>query len=241
MTDKLRSIIFNLVYYGSTAIFCVLYIPTVFLPEKMYIKALNFYFLYVAFIERVFMNLRYEVIGREHLPKEGSYIVAAKHYSAYETLKLYVLFDHPAVILKKELFSIPIWGWLAKKAGNIGIDRSDRDSAVQSIKQGAIDTAKEGRPIVIFPQGTRVGINVKKPYKRGITHMAKAADLPIIPLAMNSGVFWPRNAFWKKSGVVTFKFLPPIPKNIPADDIIRRLETDLEQESHALVESAKKL
>ena len=240
MQDRIRSILFNIVYYGSTAVMCILYIPTVLLPTKHFIKCLNAYFYYVAFIEKHIMGLDYKVVGAEHLPDTGSYIVAAKHQSAYETLKLYVLFDAPAVILKKELFSIPIWGWLAKKAGHIGIDRSNRKTSVQSINDGALRVAKENRPIIIFPQGTRIAVGEKRPYKKGVSHIAKVANLPVIPLAMNSGVFWPKNAFWKRSGTVTFEFLPPIPIGTAPEQIMKILETDLENASNMLAESVIK-
>ncbi len=237
MLDRIRSIIFNIIYYGSTAIICIAYIPVAFLPKRYLHFFLNTYFHYVAFIEKYIMGLSYIVEGEEHLPKDTSFIVAAKHQSAYETLKLYVLFTKPAIILKKELFDIPLWGRLARKAGHIGIDRSNRQTSVESINSGALRVAEEKRPIVIFPQGTRVPVGAKRPYKKGVSHIAKAANLPVIPLAMNSGVFWAKNAFWKKSGTVTFKFLPPIPAGTSTSDIMNILETDLENASNELVES----
>lgn len=239
MHNVIRSILFNILYYGSTAILCILYVPTVLLPQRLYIKALNLYFHYVAFLEKYVLGLSYVVIGKEHIPKDGPYIIAAKHQSAYETLKLYILFDNPAVILKKELFNIPLWGWLAKKAGHIGIDRSNRQTSVQSINDGARRVAEEGRAIIIFPQGTRVGIGQTRPYKKGVARMAEKIDLPIIPLALNSGVFWPRNAFWKRSGTVTFKYLPVIPAGTPTDKIMKTLEHALESESNKLTKEAK--
>lgn len=240
MLDKIRSIIFNIIYYGTTVALCFLYIPTVLLPHGLYIKALTAYFRYVSFLEKHIMGLNYQVIGAEHLPTKGAYIVASNHQSAYETLKIYLLLKNPAVILKKELFSIPIWGWLAKKAGHIGIDRTNRQTAVQSINDGAQRIKKEERPIFIFPQGTRVEIGSTKPYKKGVAHMAETNNLPIIPLAMNSGLFWGRNAFWKKSGTVTFKFLPAIPAGTPAEQSIKQLEKAIESETQKLIESVEK-
>jgi 1-acyl-sn-glycerol-3-phosphate acyltransferase len=240
MLDKIRSIIFNIVYYGTTIILCFAYIPTVLLPHDLYLKALTLYFRYVAFIEKHIMGLSYRIEGQEYLPKDGAYIVAANHQSAYETLKIYLLLKNPAVILKKELFSIPIWGWLAKKAGHIGIDRTNRQTSVESLNSGAQRVKSEGRPIFIFPQGTRVAIGTKKPYKKGVGHMSETHKLPVIPLVMNSGVFWGRNSFWKKSGIVTFKFLPAIPAGTSANDVMVEIEKLLETESHKLIESALK-
>ncbi len=239
MNNLLRSLLFNFIYYGSTAILCFLYVPTVLLPRPLYIKLLTAYFHYVAFLEKYILDLNYEVIGTEHLPKTGSYIVAMKHQSAYETLKLCVLFYNPAVILKKELFSIPLWGWLAKKAGHIGIDRTNRQTAIHSINDGTQRVAQEGRPLVIFPQGTRVRVGDTRPYKKGVARMAEHGDLSIIPIALNSGVFWPKNAFWKRAGTVTFKILPPLPTGLSVEKTMEKIEKDLEYESNLLAKNAK--
>ncbi|MAM33887.1 MAG: 1-acyl-sn-glycerol-3-phosphate acyltransferase [Micavibrio sp.] len=238
-----RAYLFNVVFYCFTAIVCILYIPALFLPKGPYRRALEFYFASVHVIEKYVLGLTYEVIGLENLPSSGSYIVGAKHQSAYETMKLYLLFPNPAVILKKELLYLPFWGWLALKSGAIAIDRKTRERAMRSITEGAIRVRDEGRPIAIFPQGTRTSIDetpqIKK-YRWGIARMAKAAELDIIPVALNSGVYWPRNAFLKKPGKVTFKILPPISYKLSEKDIMKKLEGSLETESNKLVAEAKK-
>lgn len=239
----IKQIAFNIFYYGGTAVFCFAFLPLLILPRKTFVKALEFYFNYVYVIEKYILGLDYSVEGQEHIPKEPSYIIGAKHYSAYETMKLYRLQKDPAIILKKELMRIPLWGWLAQKAGHIAIDRSDRERAVNSIKEGAQRVKNEGRPIFIFPQGTRVSVDhtVKdKPYKWGIARMAKAAKIDIVPLAMNSGLFWPRNAFFKKPGHVTFRYLPAISHELPEKEIVKRLEEALETHSNALVHNYRK-
>ena len=145
--------------------------------------------------------------------------------------------------MKKELLYLPFWGWLALKSGAIAIDRKTRERAMRSITEGAIRVRDEGRPIAIFPQGTRTSIDetpqIKK-YRWGIARMAKAAELDIIPVALNSGVYWPRNAFLKKPGKVTFKILPPISYKLSEKDIMKKLEGSLETESNKLVAEAKK-
>ena len=239
MINLIRGILFNIFYYGLTAFCCVAYLPILLLPYHMYWKALGTYFQLVHLIEKYVLGLDYEIRGLEHLPKEGSYLVAAKHQSAYETLKLPILFKEPGVVLKKELIHIPLWGWFALKAGMIAIDRSNRESSLRSITDGAIKLRDEGRPIVIFPQGTRVAVGDKKSYKGGIIKMQEAADLEIIPMALNSGLFWGRNSFLKKPGKVIMEFLPPIHPHEDPKGALKKLEAVLEEHSDKLVAEAR--
>lgn len=239
----IRTILFNIFFYGAVAIGCFLFIPVLFFPKKACNACLTAYFKFVVFLEEIFLGLRYEVKGKEYLPKSGSYIIGAKHQSAYETLKFHIMVDNPAIILKKELTYLPIWGWIARKLDNIAVDRGSRKIAMQSIIKGAKLAKSQGRPIVIFPQGTRVSINdtpATKRYKWGIARMAKGAELDIIPMALNSGVFWPRNAFVKKGGLVTFEFLPPISHKLSEERIMKELEDVTEKRSNQLVQKALK-
>ena len=238
MINLIRGLLFNIFYYGATALCCIFYLPILLLPYHMFWKALKSYFVVVYWIEKYILGLDYEIRGLEHLPKEGSYIVAAKHQSAYETLKLPILFNEPGVVLKKELINIPLWGWFALKAGMIAIDRSNRDSSVRSITEGAKKLRDKGRPIVIFPQGTRVGVGDKRNYKGGIIKMQEAADLEIIPMALNSGLFWGRNSFIKKPGKVIMEFLPAIHPHEDPKGALKQLEAMLEEKSDALAAEA---
>ncbi|MFA7276009.1 MAG: lysophospholipid acyltransferase family protein [Pseudobdellovibrionaceae bacterium] len=238
----IRQILFNIAFYGFTALSCIVLSPLILLPRPQFIYFLNGYFKTVYLIEKYVLGLDFEVRGREHVPEGGCFLVAAKHYSAYETMKLHLLFNDPAIILKKELKYIPLWGWLAARAHMIFIDRSSRDLAVNSIVNGALRVKKEGRPIVIFPQGTRVSLSdtpKEKAYKGGVIRMYEAAQIPIIPLAMNSGLFWGRNAFFKYPGKVIFEFLPPIPPGQNGQDVLKQLSTSLEDASQRLVAEGK--
>ena len=156
-----------------------------------------------AILEKYILGLTYEVRGQEHLPEQGSYIIAAKHQSSYETFKLHTLFGDPAIVLKKELLRIPLWGMYLKKSDVIAIDRSSPKTAIKSIKDGAQHVKEQGRPIIIFPQGTRVSIDTtaqEKPYKIGIMRLQEATNLPIIPMAINTGYFQPKHKWCKKPG-----------------------------------------
>ncbi|MCB1783472.1 MAG: 1-acyl-sn-glycerol-3-phosphate acyltransferase [Alphaproteobacteria bacterium] len=238
----IRSTIFNLLFFVVTSISCVLLLPTLFLPRQAYLFTVRFFVYTTEFLARTILGQRFEVRGREHLPTSGAYIVAAKHQSAYETLKLHILFKDPAVVLKKELLSIPVWGKYLEKSGVIAIDRSSPKAAIKSIQDGAIKIAAQGRPMIIFPQGTRVRTDqtIKdKPYKIGVTRMQEAANVPIIPLALNTGLYWPRGSWTQKPGTIIFEFLPAIPPGGNPSETLRKLESQLEEKSGALLEEGR--
>lgn len=242
MITALRSTIFNLLMYGTTAIMCILCLPGLLLPPA---KRMNIVYLFVGtvyFLERHILSLDYEVRGRENLPPGGAYIVAAKHQSAYETMKLHILWPNPAIVLKRELLRIPLWGRYLAMIGPIAIDRSSGKEAMTQITEGALRIKAEGRPMVIFPQGTRVSVDTttkEKPYRIGVAKMQDATQLPIIPMATNTGVFWPKHKWRKQSGRVIFQFLPPIPPSGEPKDVIAQLESVLESASNALRDEAR--
>ncbi|MCD8562982.1 MAG: 1-acyl-sn-glycerol-3-phosphate acyltransferase [Alphaproteobacteria bacterium] len=238
----LRSTLFNLAFYIYTALICFIALPSYFVPRAAFLWVVRFYLAVYTFLERTILGLSYEVRGIENVPQNGSFIVAAKHQSAYETFKLHVLFEDPAVILKKELLSIPVWGAFLKKSDVIAIDRSSRELAMNSIIEGAQRMKAQGRPIIIFPQGTRVGVGEStksKPYKFGVARVYEATNLPVIPLALNTGYFYPKTGWLKRPGKVVFEFLPAIEPGLKRDEFMETLETQLEEKSQELVQDAR--
>lgn len=243
--NAIRSIIFNILYYGIwTPLVCICMAPCLIFPRGFTVWVASFYQDGAYFLEKHILNLDYEVRGLEHRPPAGvSYIAACKHYSAYETLKLYALFGDPTIVLKRELLSLPLFGWFLKKLDVISIDRSNRGDAMASLTEGAKRMKDNKRPIVIYPQGTRVPVDSttkEKPYKGGIIKLYTATNIPVVPLATNSGLYWPRNSFWKKSGKVIFEFLPPVPPGLPGPELLRLLEDRIEAASNRLVEEGRK-
>lgn len=233
----LRSMIFNLLFYFVTGISCVVLLPTLILPRRYFLAVVHYFVYTTEFLEKYILGLSFEIRGLDNLPVTGSYLIAAKHQSAYETTKLHILFDDPAIVLKKELLRIPLWGWYLAKSDVIAIDRSSPKAAVKSIQDGAKRMAAQGRPIVIFPQGTRVLVNTtveQRPYKIGVVRIQEATGLPIIPMAMNTGVFWPRNSMIKKPGRVIFEFLPAIPPGGNPAETLERIQREVEQSSFIL-------
>jgi len=233
----IRSTLFHLSFYIVTGIMCLLCLPGLLLPKNQAMTIVKLFVGTVYFLERNIAGLDYEVRGLEHLPKAGSFIVAAKHQSPYETMKLNILFDDPAIVLKKELLKIPLWGRFLAKIDPIAIDRRQGSSAMSQIVEGARHVQDQGRPIVIFPQGTRVHTwqtPADKPYKIGVARMAEATGLPVIPMALNSGAHWPRGGWIIKPGKVIFEFLEPVKNNLDAQEIVKDLEARLEEASNRL-------
>ncbi|HRK98497.1 MAG TPA: lysophospholipid acyltransferase family protein [Alphaproteobacteria bacterium] len=221
-----------------TAVCCIILTPLTLLPRKQFVIFLTLYFKLVHILEKYVLGLDFIVRGAENIPKDGAFLVASKHYSAYETMKMHVLFYDPAIIMKRELKFIPLWGLLASKAEMIFIDRGSRDVALNSIIAGAKRIKEQGRPLMIFPQGTRVSIEdtpENKPYKGGIIRMYEATNIPILPLALNSGLFWKKKAFFKYPGKVIFEFLPPIPPGLEASEALDRIKNSIEDASNRLV------
>jgi len=240
----IRSTIFNLCFYVITGCACIILLPTLILPRRYYMAVVQGFVRTTHLMERFILGLDYEIRGAQHVPAEGAYILAAKHQSAYETFKLHILFQDPAIVLKKELLSIPFWGQYLAKSDVIAIDRSSPKIAIKSIQDGAKRVATQGREIIIFPQGTRVAPEIgidKKPFKIGIVRIQEATDLPIIPMALNTGVFYPKGAWVKKPGRVIFEFLPPIlpSKNRDAGETLALIEATVEGASIKLMEEGR--
>lgn len=228
-----RSLLFNAVFYAWTAFLCVALIWTIVLPRRWVTWELRTYLATVAFLERTLLGLDYRVLDREKVPA-GAFILAAKHQSTWETFKLHGLFGEPVIVVKRELMRIPIWGWFLKRAFAISIDRAAHARAVRDIVEQARPHIEAGRPIVIFPQGTRTAPGDYRPYQIGVFALYKTLKLPVVPMALNSGVFWPRHSFIKSPGTITIRFLDPIPPGLDRKAFMTRLEDTLEGASEAL-------
>lgn len=242
MLMYVRSTLFNVLFFGLSLVFCVLLLWALVLPRKAAMVVIRGYFRGVALLEKIVLGLHYKVEGLEHVPAEGPYLLAAKHQSAHETMLFPIILNDPAIILKKGLMQIPMWGWYAQKAGMIAVDRSGFSKALKSMTEGARAVFAQGRPIVIFPQGTRTpphATTKDKPYKSGIVHIYNALDARVVPMALNTGFFWGRNKFLKRSGTATLKFLPPLPAGLEGREMLKQLETIIEPESDILMQQAE--
>lgn len=234
----LRSLLFNLAFYVWTTICCFGLLWMLFIPRRRMIEVVKAYMRTLYWLERRIIGLDYRVTGLENLPKQGAYLVGAKHQSLWETMKIHLILGDPAIILKWELLFIPIWGWYAAKARMIAVRRGKKGSAVASMLAGARRIKEEGRPIVIFPQGTRTAPGEYRAYKIGIGLLYEDLDLPLVPVALNSGMFWGRRSFIRRPGTITVEILPPIPPGLGKEAALSMLEAQVEAASDRLVTAA---
>ena len=229
---------FNLTFYTANLVMSSLLSPSLLFPRRVVVRAVHVWLGAVAWVEKNLGGIDYRVIGRENIPP-GACIVASKHQSEWETFKLHLILGDPAIVLKKELLNIPLIGWYMSLSGSIAIDRSARSQALSGMTQAARNAAAEGRPIVIFPEGTRAAPHEKRPYKNGVAALYQELNIPVVPMALNSGVFWPRNSFLKKRGTITVEILPPIQAGLSREEMMQRLRDSLEPATARLINGAE--
>ena len=179
-----------------------------------------------------------EVRGRENIP-DGPVVLACMHQSFWETAFLLTLFEDAAFVLKKELLSIPLWGWYSRKWGNVSIDRTGAAGALRKMLREARDRVEAGRPLVIFPEGTRAAPGEKRSLHVGVAALYVSLAVPVVPVALNSGAFWGRRAFLKYPGVITLEFLPPIPAGLDKRTFLAELQSRFEGASERLRQEAE--
>jgi 1-acyl-sn-glycerol-3-phosphate acyltransferase len=187
---------------------------------------------------RVLVGIRVEFRGREHIPA-GACLVAAKHQSAFETFALFLCFRDPAFILKRELCWLPLFGWYAWRAKMIPVNRGARSRAMRQMAVSARQAMREGRQIIIFPEGTRRAPGVPPEYKYGLTHLYSQLDVPCVPVALNSGCFWPRRTFLRFAGTLVIDILPPLPAGMEKAAFHEEVQARIEAASDALLAEAR--
>lgn len=175
---------------------------------------------YFHLLSRRVLGIRLVVTG---VVPDRPVIVAAKHQSAYETLVMLWLFDFPAVVLKAELMRIPFWGWLARRHGAIPVERDGSTKAMRSMLRTAEAAIAAGRPVLIFPEGSRVAVGTAPSLKPGVAGLYKMLKLPVVPLALDSGRLWPRRSFVKHPGTIRFAFGEEIPAGLPRAEAEARI------------------
>jgi 1-acyl-sn-glycerol-3-phosphate acyltransferase len=186
----------------------------------------------------VLVGIHYEIRGRNNIPA-GPVLIAAKHQSAWETMIFHIITNDPAVVMKAELLKIPIYGWYCRHSRMIPIDRDTGSRAIRAMVDAAKAAAAEARPIIIFPQGTRVAPGVEAPYLPGIAALYRQLGIPVVPVALNSGVFWSRQAIRRKPGTIVLEYLPVIEPGLNRKDFMARLESAIEPASTRLAETAR--
>jgi 1-acyl-sn-glycerol-3-phosphate acyltransferase len=229
----LRALAFNIAFFGSTALIGLAGLPVLLLPRPMVMRFGRFWARFVLALAKALIGLDGEIRGIEHLP-HGACIIAMKHQSAWDTLILPVVLGDPAVVIKRELLWLPFYGWYASRAGSIAIDRGGGGGALRRMLAAARAAAAQGRPIVIFPEGTRTAPGQRPAYQPGVAALYQALGVPIVPAAVNSGLYWGRRSFVKRPGRIVLSFLEPIPPGLPRRELMAELESRIEIATAAL-------
>lgn len=234
----LRSTLFQVLFYTVTLFLMLLFSPVMLLPRKWGWWVVPTWSRVLQWVMRVTGGIKVEVRGRENLP-EGGFIAAMKHQSAWETVALIPLFRSPTFILKRELRWIPIFGWYTAKFKMIPINRGKRAEALAAMMQAAREAIAEKRQILIFPEGTRRPVGAEPKYKFGIAHLYRDLKCPVVPIAHNAGLYWPRASWKVYPGTIIVEILPPIEPGMTPNAFHETMVGQIEAASDRLVEEAR--
>jgi 1-acyl-sn-glycerol-3-phosphate acyltransferase len=227
----IRSLLFNIFLYLGIVIVFILALPTLVLPNRIVLYFGKFLALYIIVILRVFLNTKVIFHGIDNLKKERKFFIASAHQSMFETFVLQAPIDFPIFILKKELLRIPLFGWYLKKIGSIEIIRNTTTKENLSFFDKVKESINESnRPLLIFPQGTRVKFDDRVPFKKGVGRIYESLNIPCVPVSLDSGKVWPKNSFMKYPGNINISFLEPINPGLEKNFFTKTLEDKIYSE-----------
>ncbi|KAA6406306.1 1-acyl-sn-glycerol-3-phosphate acyltransferase [Candidatus Tokpelaia sp.] len=234
----IRSLLFKICLVLVTIIEMALFTPFYFfLPHKAAWIVPRSWARSLFWLQKYLVGLNYRVEGSENLP-QGPYIVAAKHQSTWETLVLPLYIPDPSFILKRELLWIPFLGWFLAKMGMVPINRGAPLQALKILIAKGKEKAAQNRQIIIFPEGTRKEPGAAPAYKPGLFPIYAELGLPVVPVALNSGLYWPKKRFCLYPGTIKCRILPPIPPGLPRRDFMQKLEAVIENNCDILLAEA---
>ena len=232
----IKRTLFLFFFYFGVIFICIFFLPALFLPQKITIyggKVLGFW---SKFCLEVFLSTKIIIKGREKILINKKFFIASAHQSQFETFFLQSLFNSPVFILKKELLKIPIFGWHLKKIGSISIDRNkitkDNLGFSDQIRK---HTSNSDRPIIIFPQSTRVDVLDRSPFKKGVRRIYEELNIYCQPVALNSGSVWPKNGKLRSNKTLTISILDPISPGMDSDEFINMLQKNIYEEIDKIV------
>lgn len=234
----LRSLLFNVLFYAVLVCLAIVAIPTFALPPRAMLTVAKWWANATRVLMRVVCNIRVEFRGVENIP-QGPLVIVAKHQSFWETFSLLQFFDHPIFILKRQLMQIPVFGQFLAKTGMIAIDRKAGVKALLDMTRRAREAVRSGGQLVIFPEGTRRAPGAPPDYKTGFAQIYSSCGVQCLPIALNSGLFWPRRTFMRYPGTLVVEFLDPLPPGLPKDEFLSRVESAIEGATGRLVEAGR--
>jgi 1-acyl-sn-glycerol-3-phosphate acyltransferase len=227
----LRNILFSIFFFSGIILISILFLPTLLLPQKVVLFGGKLMGLWTGICLKILMSTKIKILGKENIIQDDNFFIAATHQSMFETFYLQTLFKSPVFILKKELLQIPVFGWYLKKIGSISIDRNK----VTKDNLGFFDDiikiiSNSKRPLIIFPQGTRVKPGETPPFKKGVAKIYEKIKIPCQPIAINSGLVWPKKGTKNANKTITISILPKIDNGLNKDDFLKSLEEKIYSE-----------
>jgi 1-acyl-sn-glycerol-3-phosphate acyltransferase len=229
-----RSVLFNLLFYLNLFVQLVAALPTLVMPRWGILAVARFWARSNLWLLRVVCGITFEFRGLGKI-SSGPLLVASKHQSVWETFALLLVVPDPAYIMKRELMWIPFFGWYAWKAGMIPVDRRKGSQALADMNARARRELARNRQIIIFPEGTRRAPGAEPRYKYGVAHLYRETAVPCLPVALNSGLFWPRRSIRRYPGVIRVEVLDPIPPGLDRTEFFERLQREVEGATARLV------
>lgn len=236
----IRSIIFDIFFYSSTFLITLLFLPFLLLPLRYRFIVPKFWARIVLVGAKYILGLKYQVRGAENLPTRP-FIVACKHQSAWETVALNIIIPESVFIFKRELLRIPIINFYLVRLKCISVKRGGRQKTIQDMLSQARQVLKEGLSIIIFPEGTRSHVGKRPHYRQGIGNMYTDLGVPVVPIALNSGLFWGRRSFLKVGGEIIVEIFKPIEPGLPREEFMQTLENTIEKTSDDLCSISKRI
>ena len=230
----IRSVVFNVLFYLNLLVQLIAALPTLVMPRGGILAVARFWARTNLWLLRMVCGIRVEFRGVEKIPP-GPLLVSSKHQSLWETFALLLILPDPAYIMKRELMWIPFFGWYTWKAGMIPVDRSRGSQALAEMNACARREAERNRQIIIFPEGTRRPPGAEPKYKYGVVHLYAEMGVPCLPIALNSGLFWPRRSIRRYPGTIRVEVLDPIPPGLGKDEFFERLQGEVEAATARLV------
>ncbi len=234
----LRSLVFNVLFYLLLAFWLIAGIPTLLMPRTAMLVIARCWARSSMWLLRAVCNVRIEYRGLEKIPP-GPLIVGSKHQSMWETVALLQFFPQPLFILKRELKWIPFFGWYLIKLEMIGVVRNAGGRSLLQMARRAGEEVRRGRQLIIFPEGTRTAVDASPRYKTGVGQIYVDCGVTCLPVALNSGLFWPRRTFMRYPGTLVAEFLDPLPPGLTRHEFIARVSAVIEEATNRLVKAGR--
>ena len=227
----IRNLLFSTFFFSGIIVISIILLPSFFLPQKVVQFGGKVMGYWTGFCLKFFLSTNIEIKGKENIIQNEKFFIAASHQSMFETFYLQTIFNSPIFILKKELIFIPIFGWYLKKIGSISIKRNrvskDNLSFFDNISKVLL---KSSRPLIIFPQGTRVLPDQRPSFKKGASRIYEELNINCQPVAINSGYVWPKKGLKTSNKTITISILKPIEKGLPKEKFMQLLEKKIYDE-----------